>query len=328
MMKLTHLGQTHQLPFGYKASPEFIEKMVESQIKVANYIKSHPNALVFLEGLTENYSGIPDEMLSFTAKMIFPNGLPDNVVELNLLQKKFLYDFDGSVRVMNFLGELKNIYRTITPEQSAIVDFKISEGDYNHIFTTREKAAMDCIQEVVKENSAIKEVIVVYGDVHDFAQHCRAYGFEHTKFSCSNSKNMFGIKSPRRVEHQIIFNNASSPENEPEWKNIDSQSLFDKDKKSSDFKVGDKKMFKLTDTITLVAKYKKYEFGESGEPWFSISLRDNDIAVPNTTLLIQKKSSIDEVISNIENPRGLIECLKRKGHTANIIAEYISSHMN
>lgn len=137
-IKLIHLGWMHALPFAAEeTTSEYFEDMVKSQIKVANYIKNHPNSLVFLEGLTESYSGIPSN--TFVARMLFPDGLPDDAAKLSSLQKKYLYDMEDAVRTMLYLGELKSIHRTISPEQAEVVDIRV-----------REKAAVECIQEELK----------------------------------------------------------------------------------------------------------------------------------------------------------------------------------
>lgn len=187
-IKLTHLGQAHKLPFNYTAGPEYVEKMIESQIKVANYIKNHPDALVFLEGLTESFSGIPEGMFTLSTKMIFPTGLPDDAAKLNSLQKDYLYNAEEAVRTMNRLGELKSMYRTISPEQSKVVDSLISDGDWSHMIGTREVAAMECIKEVLEKNPDKKEVILVYGDAHDFSKYCSDFGFQYEKISTVSSR--------------------------------------------------------------------------------------------------------------------------------------------
>lgn len=89
-IKLTHLGQLHRCPFDSRVTPEVIELVATSQIKVANYIKAHPKALIFLEGLTESYTGIPGDRLTSVVKIIFPSGVPASVGALNQLQKKIL----------------------------------------------------------------------------------------------------------------------------------------------------------------------------------------------------------------------------------------------
>lgn len=189
MIKLTHLGQCHKLEFGLEPSPEIIEEIVESEIKVANYIKAHPDAFVFLESLTENYNGAHLGYSSSVAKITFPNGLPDEAAKLNSQQKNFLSKCQGAVRTMNNLGELNTIYRTITPEQSELIDSRIGRGDYTAMLAPRERAAMDSIVEVLKEKNEVDgetEVILVFGDAHDFTGYCREYGFVHEKISCTS----------------------------------------------------------------------------------------------------------------------------------------------
>lgn len=193
-IKLTHLGQAHKLPFNLTASSEYVEHVMESQIKVSNYIKNHPDALVFLEALTESFSGIPEDEFTVIAKMLFPDGLPDDAAKLDSFQKDYLYNEEAAVRTMNRLGEVKSMYRTISPEQSKVVDSltpdddwsHLSEDDWSHIDGIKELAAMECIKEVLEKNPDKNEVILVYGDAHDFSKHCLDYGFQYEKISCVN----------------------------------------------------------------------------------------------------------------------------------------------
>ena len=63
-MKIIHLGQLHKKPFGHKPTKEFLECVVDSQLKVIEYIKTHPDMPVLHEGLSENYQGVShDEKL-------------------------------------------------------------------------------------------------------------------------------------------------------------------------------------------------------------------------------------------------------------------------
>ncbi|MBA3602979.1 MAG: hypothetical protein H0W50_04920 [Parachlamydiaceae bacterium] len=191
-VKLTHLSQMHALPLGVKPLPEIVEAIVNSQIKVANYITKHPEAFVFLEGLTENWTGVPTDLMTHVVtKVIFPKGLPEDVAKLNSLQKDFLSNIDGegSVRILNRFGALKSMYRTISPEENKIIHSKIVEAKtfedaLIHINEPRERAAMESIKAVLKDNPHIKEVILVFGGGHDFSRFCNEFGFEHEKVNC------------------------------------------------------------------------------------------------------------------------------------------------
>lgn len=347
MIKLTHLGQIHKLPFGYNASPKHIEETVKCQIKVANYIKSHPKAFVFLEGLTESYSGIPRDEMSSIVRTYFPDGLPDDAAKLNKLQQDMLYDF-GAVRTMNYLGELKSMYRTISPEQSAIVDSRIASGDWSDMLTTREKAAMESVQEEMKKNYDLEEAILVYGDFHNFSEHCQEYGFEYEKVKCCAgmfeiSENSSDLEDSTSEDHPDFLSTltirdaithfedfglkSSKPSFQiPVTPSNSAVSALELDEITPipGFEFNETKKIKLTDTITLKAKCKISE----NKPCLIISIKENDVLVPNTHLLFENKSTIDELIKNIGNPRNLIEFLKGKGNTANMIANYIGSHMD
>lgn len=324
-IKLTHLGQCHKPPFNYTAGPEYVEEMIESQIKVANYIKNHPDALVFLEGLTESFSGIPEGVFTLSAKMIFPTGLPDDAAKLNSLQKDYLYNAEAAVRTMNRLGELKSMYRTISPEQSEVVDSLISDGDWSHMFGTREVAAMECIKEVLEKNPDKKEVILVYGDEHDFSKHCLDYGFKHEKISCSSFNRMNRMQFQRQTNEVVRSEIKTKISKDDSDKIIDAQMNPVESKETISSNIGDKRIFKITETVTLDVEYDTKIFNT---PCLSLLLKDNNIPVPGARLLIEDSSSINEVIGNLENPKGLVKCLNEWGCTAKIIADYIRSKID
>lgn len=203
-VKLTHLGQMHRLPFGIKPSPEIANQIVESQIKVANYIKEHPNALVFQEGQTENLLSVPfNDMTFFVRDILFPQGIPDDISKMNAMQKEFLSTYGESMApTLLRMGELKALYRTNTPKEFNAIHREAQEGYLKALMGPKEeaeerslraviknspkveRAAMECMQEVLKHNPNAKEVIIVFGDKHDFSMLCKEYGFEHEKISC------------------------------------------------------------------------------------------------------------------------------------------------
>ena len=186
-IQITHLGQSHRLPGDLQPSPEILELVVDSQLKVANYIKEHPNALVFKEGLIENQFGINEHEVSFLAKFLFPHGLPNDSSKLSSEKKEFIYNM-GAVGIMNCLGELTTIYKTRTPEENADIEFLIDKGeDHRLILAFEEKSAMNCIQKVLKKKTNVNEVILVYGDFHNFESYCGELGFKYEKICCVSS---------------------------------------------------------------------------------------------------------------------------------------------
>lgn len=128
-------------------------------------------------------AAVPQDSLMLPVKFLFPNGLPTDVAKLSSLQKEYLSgkDGEGAVMTMVRLGELKSVYRTISPEESEIIDSKIFEGKFSFIYEPREMAAMKCIQETLKHNAHIKDLILVFGSSHDFSRYCINYGFQHEK---------------------------------------------------------------------------------------------------------------------------------------------------
>lgn len=203
-VKIIHLGQANILPFGVEPCHEVAERIVNSQIKVANYIKKHPEAIVFLEGFVVNWSGIPDDSMTYEVARLFPNGLPEDADKLTLPQKKFLSEKAGAVTILNRLGQLKSIYRTISPEESKINHSKLFETeDSFYMYESRERAAMASIQEVLKDNPSIKKVILVFGNAHDFSPYCHKYGFEHKKISYVHRKVNYEEVEMQRLQDEM-----------------------------------------------------------------------------------------------------------------------------
>jgi hypothetical protein len=98
-MKIIHLGQLHKKPFGHKPTREFLDCVVDSQLKIIEYIKTHPTIPVLHEGLDVNLQG-GNFLETVKARAIFPNGIPEKSA-LNKAQKEYLYEH-GGVFVMYF----------------------------------------------------------------------------------------------------------------------------------------------------------------------------------------------------------------------------------
>lgn len=195
-VKLTHVGQFHKVLGQHSIDEKILNGVVESQIKVANYIKSHPKAIVFLESWYDNYSSSDMGPMKFIAWKIFSGKLPDDISKMDLQQKEFLYEM-GAVITMIYLDELKKVYRTISPSQSELVDSRIAQGDLSYMYKPRELAAMDSVKEVLESNPEIKEVILVFGSDHDFSKHCMDYGFQHEKVDCTAHVDLLSERNMR-----------------------------------------------------------------------------------------------------------------------------------
>lgn len=179
-MKITHLGQLHKKPFGHRPTQEFLECVVDSQLKVIAYIKAHPDVPVLHEGLSENYYGVrPDEKLK--AQMIFPNGIPGKSF-LTHIQKEYLYN-NGGVFALFYLGELEKVYKAIHPEVSVVINQGVANGNLSLILEPRQREAIACAQEVMLSNPSTQSVILVFGDSHDFQRYASEYPVEFEKVS-------------------------------------------------------------------------------------------------------------------------------------------------
>jgi hypothetical protein len=182
----------------------------------------------------------------------------------------------------------------------------------------------------------------VYGDAHNFSKHCQEYGFEHEKVKCCAG--MFEISEDSTSEDHLDFlstltisdaitrfddfalKSFKAPFQIPVMQSNSTISTIELSEIAPipGFELNETKRIKLTDTITIKATCKTSE----NKAYLTISIRDNDVLVPNTHLRFEKKSTIEDLMKNMGNPRSFIAFLKGKGYTANIIANYISSHMN
>lgn len=179
-MRIIHLGQLHKKPFGHRPTKVFLECVVDSQLKIIEYIKAHPNTPVLHEGLSQNYEAAShDDKLK--ARIIFPNGIPEKSA-LSIVQKEYLYE-KGGVFALYYLGELEKIYKAIHPEISRVIDQGVANGNLSLILEPRQREAILCAREVMASISGIKSVILVFGDSHDFQRYSSEYPLEFAKVS-------------------------------------------------------------------------------------------------------------------------------------------------
>ena len=197
-VKVTILGQRHKTD-NYDGSDKIKnEEISKSQFLILKEIEKNPNALVFLESHTEDYT--PElllnnktiKLLSEIAKMFFPEGkIPEDYSQLTNMQKEFLREYGGALTAY-FMGVIDTVHRSISPsnckeidlatkelistgrllKSSVPIDTLITRKDFTEegedvVFTQRE----NCLeQEVVQvanqpENKG-KDVIVIYGAAH------------------------------------------------------------------------------------------------------------------------------------------------------------------
>jgi hypothetical protein len=101
--ELIHLRQCHAVP----DKSNFVDAL-DSQVKIAVYLKANKDAAIVLEGLTEDYTPevrkVTAEMQKY-AKSCFPAGIPSSSTEMSDSQKQFLYR-EGAARTMFYLGEI------------------------------------------------------------------------------------------------------------------------------------------------------------------------------------------------------------------------------
>ncbi len=189
-----HVRQRHKLPFGISPSPYVYESIIKSQLKVVEVVKKYFDCPVVLESLYENTKERLPEMV-IASKMLFPNGIPSTIEELNSAQKEFLYN-EGGVFTLWFLEIIPSIYKGIHKEISNLFDSQIANGNMNSVFFEREKEAMECANEALSlqrsSNQDRSIVLVVFGRQHDFGSLCGEYGFTHETIDTTDDSQVAG----------------------------------------------------------------------------------------------------------------------------------------
>jgi hypothetical protein len=182
--ELIHLRQCHAVP----DKSNFVDAL-DSQVKIAVYLKANKDAAIVLEGLTEDYTPevrkVTAEMQKY-AKSCFPAGIPSSSTEMSDSQKQFLYR-EGAARTMFYLGEIDFIKRSIDPVTSRKIDHEIERygtetygGSWHQFIKTdpilnklimgdREKAALSEVNQLISEGKT--KIVLVFGGAHDFSRH-------------------------------------------------------------------------------------------------------------------------------------------------------------
>lgn len=209
--RILHFPQMHWRP-EFRDNPLAIDQVARSQFDLAHFLVENPEYVVFKEGLFEDIGpkAYADQekdprSLVLVARMIFPRGIPNKFDELSNLQKEFLAEI-GAGLTLFYLGTIKEIHRTITPDESHRIDGAIEKkaselGGLSSsilaqhpeisrlIFHDREMAASQEVKSFLeKKNTDSKaKVLLVFGSAHDFS----AY-FTHYSFSVSRSCGLSG----------------------------------------------------------------------------------------------------------------------------------------
>ncbi|BCA94874.1 hypothetical protein TUM19329_12350 [Legionella antarctica] len=180
-MRIIHIAQLHKIPFINKPTKEVFDRVIQSQLKVAQEIKKHPHHFpVVVEGLSKNLKDASFSGMSNYLKMRFPSGLPTNSNELNQKEKEFIYEY-GAALTLFILGEIPSIYKSIHKEAHEVIRTEISNGNFQNIFAPREEEAIKCIKETaINHFGKIDDstVIIVFGAKHNFKPYCIRENFD------------------------------------------------------------------------------------------------------------------------------------------------------
>lgn len=191
-MEIVHLGQLHTV--GPKATPQFREAVVRSQLAVAKEVRYQPSANIILESLTEDLDPKLYELLLkggpgtdvALARRAFPKGMPKTYEECNEAQRDFIYNY-GAVPTMYYLGEVKHVRAAIAPQvnnelaaraqiygEKKYGDSWVSKIKWDPTLSylllyRREVEALKMAEKAVKENP--NAVLVIFGAGHSFSYH-------------------------------------------------------------------------------------------------------------------------------------------------------------
>jgi len=161
------------------------ERVIESQLLVIEAIRRYPGCPILLQSLDETLNVHDCERESvLTAKVLFPRGIPSNVEDLTLAQKRALYEY-GAADLMLLLGEIPTLHRAIHREVNSSLMQKALSGDYEATFTAIPKEAVMCAKEVFSSHLCANQnpptALVIFGALHDFNSFCEAEGISHER---------------------------------------------------------------------------------------------------------------------------------------------------
>ncbi len=232
-IEILHVAQTHRDALrtldehkangGTGAARNLLDMVVQSQLKVAQLIKKHPNTPVVSEscGRTLSYP-LTDEVsiqIHKKIKEIYSQGMPEKLESLTDVQKRLLYEY-GAPFLLFFLGQIKTLYRSSNEDGEVANAMKhmssVKDSDnYNELLDIldepREKEAIQHAIEAIylddlKNNTTNlpnhqllnRQVLLVYGSAHNFKRHCtKSYSSQYGQLDiavqiidCSSSNKM------------------------------------------------------------------------------------------------------------------------------------------
>lgn len=195
--RIIYLPQTHMSVVGGKQEISDVEELARSQFKIAKYLEKNPKLPVFSEQIdtTMTSKGIPEEKFNEATKEyrdLFPNGIPATLDEMSADQKSKLGKSGGDLTQF-MLRKIETLNKTVPNRQiqnKLFADMtahfkkypnqvvKFGSPTYKLIFDKRELLALDEINNYFKKNPEQRDVVLIYGSIHDFSRHPKSFPSE------------------------------------------------------------------------------------------------------------------------------------------------------
>lgn len=188
--RILFLPQTHASIMGeqLQVTPEWFNATVQSQFKIATYLKQHKDLSVFSEQVSSETTmkTVSPDFLEVTKQIrsIFPNGLPVNFQTLTDQQKTIFAKAGGDAMTFMF-GDIQEIHKVVESDQVedeliGKVTTWVKQHPYateyppeisNIIFNIREGLALDQINQFFAKHPEQRDAILIFGNLHDFRTH-------------------------------------------------------------------------------------------------------------------------------------------------------------
>ncbi len=194
--RIIYLPQTHESVMGssVKVNEEGLDEISRSQFKIARYIGNNPGLPVFSEQVDTDISVtmLSSSRLAPVGKeyeALYGKSIPATYEELTPTQKQKLARAGGELTQF-MLRKIEKLHKVVPDAQTQDDLFRsISEGLKNQttgtvefgsalyqlIFDRREILALTEINKYFKANPFQRDVVLVYGSIHDFSRHPRVF---------------------------------------------------------------------------------------------------------------------------------------------------------
>lgn len=181
-MKVILLAQIHKAPDDNLPEITY-NRVARSQFSIAQYLQQRKSAFVINEGSFGNQEYDASNEYCHGFSILFPDGIPEEEVNLNPIQKKLFY-LEGGANISLISGHIKVLYGTQCQYtrhiEKAVYEHDVSVDACNTIMFEREVEVMNLVQEIHKKEYP-SEIIIVFGANHDFKYYCDKLGYEYER---------------------------------------------------------------------------------------------------------------------------------------------------